>query len=178
MNSFTPQCHNNIDSSRPQSNGRVDALHKNNLTQYDFFLESKKHPERFELDAVRYIHSGSEVANLFFSQKNIDILQDGIRFSVYSKTNNQYVIDKQSDTELKVVMRSIYLQYSKNLPDDLVSQVKSLNSKVLDYVVPRILSELLQHLQYVRDISSLPVPMERSQNMSAKGTRVLEINDF
>jgi len=161
-----------------KSNGRVDTIHQENLTRYDFFLENKRNPERYENDAVRHIHSGSEVASLFFLQKNIDILQDGIRYSIFKKTNEKHIIDKQSDTELKVIMRSIYLQYSKNLSNDVIEQVKSLNSKVLDYVVPRILSEILQHIQYKRDITYLPVPLDRSQNMSNKGTKVLEINDF
>lgn len=161
-----------------KSNGRVDLLHQENLTKYEFFRESKENPTMFENDAVRHIHSGSQVAQLFFSLTNINILQDGIRYSVYQKTKGRHVIDKQSDTELKVVMRSIYLQYSKNLEHDIVEQVKGLNSKVLDYVVPRILSEILQHIQYKKDITTLPVPMERSQNMSSKGTRVLEVDDF
>lgn len=161
-----------------KSNGRVDTLHQDGLLKYEFFQESKENPEMYENDAVRHIHSGSEVAQLFFSLKNINILQEGIRYTIYKKTNGKHVIDKQSDTELKVVMRSIYLQYSRNLATDIVEQVKSLNSKVLDFVIPRILSEILQHIQYKKDITYLPVPMERSQNMSSKGTRVLEVDDF
>jgi len=33
----------------------------------------------------------------------------------YTKTNKKHIIDKQSDIELQIIMRSIYLQHSTNL---------------------------------------------------------------
>jgi hypothetical protein len=46
-------------------------------------------------------------------------------------------------TNLKelLAMRSLYLDYSKNLPFDYIGQVKSLNIRVLDFAVPQIISE-------------------------------------
>lgn len=161
-----------------QPNGRVDTLHKTNLTSYDFFKENKKNPFHFQTNAVRHIHTDSEVASLFFSQKNVDVLQDGIRYSIYTKTNYNHTIGKQSETELQIIMRSIYLQYSRNLKEDIVNQVKELNSRVLDYAVPKILSELNQYVNYTHDITYLPVPLERSKNMSTTGTKILYMNEM
>ena len=160
------------------SNGRVNTLHKSNLTSYDFFKENKKNPHHFQNNAVRHIHTDSKVGSLFFSPENIDILQHGIRYSVYSKTNNKHVIGKQSETELQIIMRSIYLQYSRNLNKEVVKQVKELNSRVLDYAVPKILSELNQYVNYTHDITYLPVPLERSKNMSNTGTKILYMNEL
>jgi hypothetical protein len=160
------------------SNGRVDVLHKTNLNSYEFFKENAKNPTHFQSNAVRHIHSESPVAAMFFSQGNIDILQDGIRYAIFKKTNDEHIIGRQSETELQVIMRSIYLQYSKNLTTDIVKQVKSLNSKVLDFAVPKIYSELNQYISYTNDITYLPVPLERSKNMSSKGTKFLYMNEL
>ena len=65
-------------------------------------------------------------------------------------------------------MRSIYLQYGKNLDEDVVGQVKDLNKKVLDYCIPKILSEIEQYKNYVRDASNLYTPIQNSENVSNK----------
>jgi len=151
------------------NNGRVTDLHYNNLTKYDFFNESHSDPNHFRTQAVKHIHSESKVASVFFSKQNVDIVQDGIRYAVFKKTKD--VIGQQSEPELQIVMRSIYLQYAKNLNDNIVSQVKDLNSKVLDYTVTHISNQLSNYKQYTKDISTMPVPLERSKNMSSVGTK-------
>jgi hypothetical protein len=160
------------------SNGKAESMHHNNLTKYDFFMENKKDPSHFQANAVRHIHSDSQIASLYFSQTNIDILQDGIRYCVYTKTNNKHIIDRQSEIELQVIMRSMYLQYCKHLEDNIIQQVKELNKRVLDYVLPIILSEINQFVNYNHDINFLPVPLQRGQHMSTRGSKVLSMKDF
>ena len=75
-------------------------------------------------------------------------------------------------------MRSIFLQYSKNNSIGIIEQVKELNKLVLDWAVPEIVSNIKQHNTYKKDISTLPMPLERSQLTSQKGTRFLEIKSF
>ena len=88
------------------------------------------------------------------------------------------VIDNQSERELRVVMRSIYLQYARNLPTNIVEQVRDLNSKVLDYIVPKIIIEVKQYDTYIRDASALPEPMDRGLNTSTTGTKFLHVKEF
>jgi hypothetical protein len=93
-------------------------------------------------------------------------------------TNKKAVIDRQSDVDLRVIMRSIYLQYAKHLPYRVVDQVKELNTRVLDFAVPRIITELDQYANYTMHASTLPVPLEHSKNMSSKGDRVLQMKQL
>ena len=160
------------------SNGRVNLIQNNNLTKYDFFNEKNKNTNHFQKEATRHILTSTKVSELFFSRSNIDILHNGIRYSVFNATKEKHIISRQSDTELQIVMRSIYLQYSKNLDKDVVKQVKELNSKVLDYVVPKVLVELNQYVNYKKDLTYLPVPLERSKNMSSSGTKFLFVKEF
>ena len=57
-------------------------------------------------------------------------------------------------------MRSVFLQYSKNIPTDLDSQVKSLNSRVLDYCIQQVYSEAQGYMKYLTDVSSMYTPMD------------------
>lgn len=120
----------------------------------------------------------SDLSDLFFSDTNIAALQEGIRYRIYTETDGQYVIGRQSDTELKIIMRSIYYQHAKNMPTDIVGQVRDLNAKVLEWAVPEVLSNLKQHIVYLRDASTLPMPLEHAQKVTSKGTRTLEFKTF
>ena len=124
---------------------------------------------------VRERHT-SPVASLFFSDMNIDALQDGIRYGVYKKSSK--VIDKQSASDLVVTMRSMYLSYAINLPTDVVGQVRELNGKVLEFCIERIIIELDARSQYLKDSSQVgyaDTMMPRSACTSIKGHRCLEM---
>lgn len=142
------------------------------LTSYELF-DNMPNFKDYDRQSIKNIHSDNAVSSLFFSQHNIKILQDGIRYLVYKKTNDNTIIDNQSENELLIIMRSIYLQYSNNKNYEIVAQVKDLNTKVLDYAVPVILVELNQYINYKKDASQLPIPLEHSKNVSPKGTKVL-----
>ena len=154
-------------------NCRVDIMHMNNLTHHKLFDEDNENSYNYTDDAIKNIHSESPVASLFFSEHNTNILQDGIRYSVFSQTTPNKVIERQSKNELLIIMRSIYLQYSRNLQTNVVEQVRTLNARVIDYAVPTILREMTQFTNYKNDISKLPITLEQPQNVSSKGTAVL-----
>lgn len=109
------------------------------------------------------------LSDLYFSDFNINVLQDGIRYGVYVNSGEEYVIDRQSKNELLIVMQSIYSDHSTNKNDDIVGQVKSLNTLVLNFCVSRVVNEIDGFRKYSRDASSLPVPLENGIASSAKG---------
>jgi hypothetical protein len=159
-------------------NGRVNIMDAKNLTTHRLFNETEIRTDDFKHSAIKNIHSENPLSTLYFSSENIDILQNGVRYSVYKKSNNQFIIGIQSMNDLMIIMRSIYLQYAQNLPYNIIEQTKDLNSKVLDYTVPTILRELNQFIHYKKDISKLPMPMEHAENVSMKGTKVLYSQEY
>jgi hypothetical protein len=108
-------------------------------------------------DPLLGIQETSMLSMLFFHPQNMDTIQTELRYRVYQKVG--VLIGKQFDTELLAVMRSIYLQNSRNLPDKYTEQVKELNEQVLEYCVNNVSTNALQHQQYVQDASTMPVPM-------------------
>jgi hypothetical protein len=72
----------------------------------------------------------------------------------------------------------MYFQFGVYNNSDCVAQVRVLNAKVLDWVVPEVLNNVLQYSRYTYDASTLPMPMDRAPLMTNKGTKVLEIKSF
>lgn len=170
--------YNNNDNLTTNSyNGRVDISVPSKL-DIPAFQNKSVNNNSFYVEAVQGHTKPNEVSNLFFSEKNINALQEGIRYRIYNETNGKHIIGRQSDTDLKIIMRSIYLQYSKNLPNNIVEQVRELNKKVLDWSIKEILSNLKQFDMYRKDISTMPVPLERAPLITTKGTKTLELKPW
>jgi hypothetical protein len=127
----------------------------------------------FNSDTIKGNLSSNCLNDLFFSDLNIEALQLGMKNKIAEETNGKHIIGPQSEIELKIVMRSIYLQYGRNLNEDIVLQVKDLNKKVLDYCVPKILIGIEQYKNYVIDASNIHIPLDRSENVSNKGSKIL-----
>jgi hypothetical protein len=102
------------------------------------------------------------LAKTFFSAANIQILQNGLRAGIYAMSGSKkIVVPPQNIDNLKIIMRSIYLQHARHLPDDIRGQVETLNKIVLDYVIPTVYNEAVGYLKYLEDKSTLVVPIDR-----------------
>lgn len=154
-------------------NGRVEEVTKKHFDTFPMFYGNNNDDNSFRCTALKGIQEQSVLSNLFFSNPNMKILQDEIRYTVWIKSGKKYVIDNQSNLELELVMRAIYLQYSKNLEQDYKEQIRELNNIVIQYCAPRILAEVEQYLGFLDDVQKLPEPIELPKNLSSKGTRSL-----
>lgn len=160
------------------SNGRIDLLSPMSSFQINPTQDARNNRALFPKEAHRGQIASNPISDLYFSPNNVQVLQDGIRYKVWKDTNQQYVIAPQNEQELRIVMRSIYFQYAQHRPNDIVEQVRSLNAKVLEWVVPEVISNMRQFEKYRQDASQLPMPMDRAPLMTQKGTKVLEIKSF
>jgi len=103
------------------------------------------------------------LSKVFFSSENVQILQNGIRAGVYEMSEKKFVIAPQNVDTLKIVMRSIYLQYSEHREHDITGQIERLNRLVLNYCIPTVFSEAVGYQKYRLDQSTLVVPLELPQ---------------
>jgi hypothetical protein len=104
------------------------------------------------------------LAQVYFSQENIQIIQNGIRAGVFKMSEGRLNVPPQNIDTLKIIMRSIYLQYAEHYPKDITGQVEYLNSLVLEYAVTSVYNEAIGYLKYVQDQSTLVVPLEKPLN--------------
>jgi hypothetical protein len=111
--------------------------------------------------SIKGLLEGNAVNTIFFSDMNMKVLQDSLRYGVYQKTNQ--VIGLQSSEELAIVMRSIMLQYAnfQSTSDAVVEEVRRLNGKVLIYCIDNVSTNVAQQLKYLEDLRTLPTPIDR-----------------
>lgn len=163
-------------------NGRVDIEGKPLLQtgtadmfgyyrQHPLFEQSTYAQNKYRHEAVGSIYERNPVQDMFFSDANIILLQKLLAYHVSKQTNNQIKIGTQDDMELKIVMKSVYLQYGKNRRGEIKDQVKELNAHVLDYSIPNIITNAKQYVKYANDVSTLPIPLENPKYTSSAGTR-------
>jgi hypothetical protein len=141
------------------SNGRVDILGPSIEQRFSMSDRIPVSQCTSFRDAMTGNWNNTALSDTFFSAENIQIIQNGIRAGVYNKSNKQYVVGEQNCDELKIVMRSIFLQYSQNLPSNIPQQVATLNKLVLDYCVKSVYGEAQGYMKYRFDASTLVVPI-------------------
>ena len=130
--------------------------------------------KNFSGDMLRGNWERTPVSEQFFTRRNVDLLQKSIRTEVYQKSGpKKYQISDQSVDELTTVMRGLFLQYAKNSPFNVEGQIQELNRMVIDWCVPRILSEIDHYHYYLKDISHLPIPLAQPVHLSSAGTKSL-----
>ena len=136
-------------------------------------IEGNKPNNNFQVESLYGIQETSKLNQLYFSKKNMDIIQNNIRYTVYVKTNKKHIIDKQSDIELQIIMRSMYLQHSPNLEYNYKEQLEYLNKLVVDWCVEKIIPQLEQYIGYLKEVEYMPMPIDLPVNLSSKGSRTL-----
>jgi hypothetical protein len=159
-------------SSSQFQNGRVIMNNTQNVKDMNM-IEGNKPNNNFQVESLYGIQETSKLNQLFFSKKNMDIIQNNIRYTVYVKTNKRHIIDKQSDIELQIIMRSTYLQYSPNLEYNYKEQLEYLNKLVVDWSVEQIIPQLEQYIGYLKEVEYMPMPIDLPVNLSSKGSRTL-----
>jgi hypothetical protein len=151
-----------IDGSR--YNGRVNIIENPDPTAVFKMQERialKNKSTRYDSALAGNDWEDNMLARVFFSAENIQILQNGLRAGVYKMSKNKIVIPPQNIDQLKIIMRSTYLQYAEHLPTNITQQVERLNKIVWDYVVPTVYNEAVGYVKYMQDQSSLVMPIDR-----------------
>jgi len=141
------------------NNGRVDIKTPNTSSLFQMYDKIPANQCVTFRNPTEGIWNDSELSQTFFSRENIQILQNGIRSGVYHRSNSQYTIGPQDCDSLKIVMRSVFLQNSSNLPYDIPSQINELNKIVLNYCIQQVYSEAQGYMKYISDVSTLAVPI-------------------
>jgi len=153
---------NTMKPSIKTCNGRVDIMKpigpdiSNLFAMYDKIPANQCSTFR---DPTAGLWNDTSLSLTFFSEKNIQILQNGIRAGVYERSNGQYVIGPQDCDSLKIVMRSVFLQNAANQNRNITGQVNELNKMVLDYCINQVFNEAQGYMKYLKDVSTLAVPI-------------------
>ena len=141
------------------SNGRVDLKSPNTSVLFNMYDKIPANQPTTFRNPTLGLWDETQLSSCFFSKENIQIIQNGIRVGVYTKSNNQYIIGSQDNDSLKIIMRSIFLQYAANKKNNITSQIEELNRMVLNYCIESVYGEAQGYIKYLYDASTLVVPI-------------------
>jgi|694.fasta_scaffold00862_39 hypothetical protein len=158
-------------------NGRVNLFETPTKTAKIYNNDVRLYDQK-NLESISRNYTGTCVSEVFFSRENVDIIHEGLINYVYNKTNGKYKISRQSEQELSIVMRSIYLSSGKNLNFNIKEQIKALNKEVIEWCSEQIITNIKQYLDYKTSVSTLKMPMETPALTSQKGLKTTEFSYF
>jgi hypothetical protein len=159
------------------NNGRVDIKTPSTSTLFQMYDKIPANQCVTFRNPTEGLWTSNSLSNAFFSQENIQIIQNGIRAGIYHKSNGQYVIGPQDCDSLKIVMRSVFLQHSANQINNIPQQIVELNKIVLDYCIQQVYSEAQGYMKYIDDVSTLVVPIAHPV-MTSQNDRQLELKSW
>jgi len=143
-------------------NGRVNITGHNPFMRFQLYDKIANDDKTTAYrDAMTGNWENNNLSNTFFSGENINTIQQGIITGVDKISNGRFKISKQDEDTLKIIMRSIFLQNSKNNNINIPGQIDVLNKHVLNYCIPQIYSEAQGYIKYKNDVSTLAVPIDR-----------------
>ena len=147
-------------------NGRVNIIEPENPDiQFEMYEKiAVKNKATEYRGALTGEWENNVLAQVYFSAGNIQIVQNALRAGVYEMSKQKYAVPPQNIDTLKIVMRSIYIQYAKHYATNITKQVEELNQLVLDYAIPSVYNEAHAYMKYLQDQSTLVVPMELPQH--------------
>lgn len=157
-----------------KSNGRLDIMHApNQLALFDKIPVATSS----YADAMTGNWENTPLSRAFFSPQNQQILQNGIRAGVYRLSGNKFMVANQSNPDLKIIMRAKFFEHSENRPGNIREQISELNEYVLNYCIPSVFGEAKGYVHYLRDVSTLAVPLSTPIRASMTD-KTLELKPF
>jgi len=117
---------------------------------------------------LKSIYTPTPLGEVFFSPDNIKRLQNKIKKSIFIESKGKYKLQvDQNESDLFVVMRAVYIQDSYNSPYRIIHQVKELNDKVINRILPDMISNIKQNEEYLniidKPIDPIPLPVNVSR---------------
>jgi len=139
-----------------ENTNNKDIIHKLDKAPFLFTNEhKKKYFQRYtnikQCNEERCLDANNAelVKEAFFLRENIEIIQNSIIRNVAKKS--KYIISRQKDEDIILLMNGIYHDYARHLPYNLREQILELNERVVNYVTPWIINEVEAYTNYLVD---------------------------
>jgi hypothetical protein len=140
-----------------------------------YYEHSQNTGVRTEL--VKSVHQEStNFTNIYFSNTNINLIQKELRDNVNRLYG--YKIDKQSEDNLLIMMRSFYTLYANPEAQDVKNEILKINKLVIDRATNIVVTNIKMYKIYLNDASNLPVPMSRSELYTSRRNDNIEFKGY
>jgi cellulase/cellobiase CelA1 len=155
------------------SNGKINIMGPNTSTLFSMMDKIPINTNTNYQNVLAGNFIRSPLSDKYFSKQNIQLIQNRLRQGVYDKSQRRISVDEQPEDQIVTVMRSMYLQYSKNLDNNIQMQVDELNNLVLNFCINNVFNEAVAYLKYREDASTMHIPIQHPI-YSNKTNKVLE----
>lgn len=142
-------------------------------TPFVMFQAHRDDYQTMSQDSLRGVQEESILSRVFFHPKNVDLIQKQIIVNVFRETNGAYLIEKQNEADLQIVMRSMFIQHARHVPDNIKEQIRELNNLVVDDITPGIVSQVQAYFGYLERAFGPRQFLDRPENVSNAGFRIL-----
>lgn len=152
--------------SQPNQQYKEHSLYTNTKTNKNYAYQMLKGIQQVSIFSL-----------LYFSNENIQEIQNLIKYNVY--TIGKHRIDNQNIDELLVIMRAMYLEYS-NIPNNqkaYTQEIAKLNEIVTERAIRIILSAISQQKKYLYDINNRSI-MESQYGDNSHSSKHKEVRDI
>ena len=113
---------------------------------------------------LKGLYEPTPIGELYFSYQNINRIQKMIKYEIFVRTNGKYKLEiDQNESDLLIIMRDVYITCVKNMPYKIIHQVKELNHRTIEKIIPDMISMIKQDDEYIkqldRPINPIPLPI-------------------
>ena len=113
---------------------------------------------------------GTPLSTLFFSDFNLQQIQNTVRNQFKQKTG--IAIDYQNQNDVLALMRMVYINNSWDPYNNVHNQVTAMNAICVSTAIAQIGTNVSQYIGYLSDISSPLNPEPRPISTSVYGNRM------
>ena len=142
-----------------------------NLKPFEVNGDNNISKDNFSSELLKGHICDSTLSKHFFSKCNLDYLQNLLIKNIYNVSNGEYKIGRQSDKELLIIMRQLYLNESLNNEDNIIFQVNKLNNIIIQKTIPSLLSNIIQHNTYIQKINNPVYVIDHPKNVNSSSNR-------
>jgi hypothetical protein len=155
--------------------GTIDGGKSFDVMKTPFLLFESNYSDYYNMsqESLRGIQIETVLSKVFFHPKNVEIVQKMIISEVFYRSNGAYLIERQQDADLQVIMRSMFIQHARHVPDNIPEQIQELNNLVVDDIVPNVLSEINAYFGYLERSFAPRQILDRPENVSNAGMKTL-----
>ena len=144
-----------------RTNGRINITGPNIS---DLFAMYDKNPVN-SIVTYRdtYLHQEpDQLTTIYFNNDTIQFIQSKITEGVATVSKGGIQIEPQNPETILMIMRGVYLREIDNLPRGQPQEQKNkLIQMVLNYAIPQVYNEAVAYQNYVKDASTLVIPMDK-----------------
>lgn len=141
------------------SNGRINITSPSILAKFNMIDKIPVDQPTNYNNVLTGTFENSKLTEKYFSNENIENIQNKLKEGVYILSGNKLIIDKQPHDSIVVVMRSMFYLHSLNQFNNIDKQIEELNKHVLDYSIKHVYNEAIAYLKYKKDVSQMYNPM-------------------